>query len=413
MLNLKDFLIEVKKSQKSLVTMSSSKTNAILMDMAKSLELFTKEIVHANKIDMQNADKNNLSPALKDRLFLDEGRIKYMANAIREIALLKNPLNRTLDGFINKDGLNIQKVSVPIGVISVIYESRPNVTSDVAGLCFKSGNACILKGGKEAKESNEAIIKAIQKALKDNLVNENVISLIPDYSREAVAELIKMDKYVDLIIPRGGEKLIQYISENSSVPMIKHDKGLCHLYIDEFADIDKAIKLAINSKTQRVGVCNALESLLVHKNIAKDIFTKLKSAFDEKNTLLKGCQETQKYINIELANDEDFHTEYLDNILSIKTVNNIDDAISHIEHYGSGHSDAIASENYDNINYFLNLVDSACVYANASTRFTDGSDFELGAEVGISTSKLHARGPMGVNDLTTYKFKIYGNGQIK
>ncbi len=408
-----DFLKKVKKSKNDLLLLNNAEKNNILEEIAKSLIKNSEDIIKANAKDMANADTNDLSLALKDRLLLNEERIKGMSEAINQISALPDPTNRVLDGFTNNIGLEIHKVSVPIGVIGVIYESRPNVTSDVACLCLKSGNACILKGGKEARFSNEAIIEVIKKTLKQNNINENIISLVPDYSRESVAKLIKMDKFVDLIIPRGGEKLIKYINDNSSVPVIKHDKGLCHVYIDKYADFEKAINISINAKTQRVGVCNALESLLVHQDIAKEILPKLEKAFNEKKTLLKGCEKTRAIIDIDLANDEDFHTEYLDNILSIKVVKNTDEAISHIGAYGSGHSDSIISENINNINKFLSLVDSACVYANASTRFTDGSVFELGAEVGISTSKLHARGPMGINDLTTYKFKIYGNGQIR
>jgi glutamate-5-semialdehyde dehydrogenase len=408
-----EFLKKVKKSKNDLLILTNKEKNNVLEQMAKNLIKYTKDIMVANNKDIANANTNNLNSALKDRLLLTNERIKDMSDAIIQITKLPDPTNRILDGFTTNLGLEIHKVSVPIGVIGMIYESRPNVTSDVAALCFKSGNACILKGGKEAIFSNEAIIKVIKKTLQDNNINENVISLVPDYSRESVAKLIKMDNFVDLIIPRGGESLIKYINENSSIPVIKHDKGLCHVYIDKYANFDKAISISINAKTQRVGVCNAMESLLVHQDIAKDILPKLQKAFNEKKTLLKGCQKTRDIINVELANEEDFHTEYLDNILSIKVVTDIKDAISHIEFYGSKHSDSIVSENITNINKFLSLVDSACVYANASTRFTDGSIFELGAEVGISTSKLHARGPMGIKDLTTYKFKIYGDGTIR
>jgi glutamate-5-semialdehyde dehydrogenase len=348
-----------------------------------------------------------------DRLFLDNSRITAMANALRQIANQKDPVGRTLDGWITENGLNIQKVSVPIGVIGIIYESRPNVTSDTAALCFKSGNICLLKGGKEAVNSNEAIAKVLQDVLENNKLPKEIVSLFPDLSREGVEKLIKQDKYIDLIIPRGGEKLIKFVTQNATVPVVKHDKGLCHTYIDEFADIKKAIEISINAKTQRVGVCNAMETLIVHNNIAKDILPLLKIEFDKHQTILKGCKKTKEILDIEQATDEDFHMEYLNNILSIKTVDNIDEAISHIDTYGSGHSEAIISENYTNTTKFLNEVDSACVYVNASTRFTDGGAFGMGAEVGISTNRLHSRGPMGIEDLTTYKFKILGNGHIR
>jgi len=287
------------------------------------------------------------------------------------------------------------------------------VTSDTAALCFKSGNVCILKGGKEAEYSNQAIAKVLQEVLVQNNLPIGAISLLPDSSREGVANLIKEDAFVDLIIPRGGEALIRFVNQNSSVPVIKHDKGLCHTYIDKYADMEKAVKICINAKCQRPGVCNAMETLLVHQDLAKYILPKLYTEFTANATELFGCSETMKLIATKEATEADYETEYLANILSIKIVKNTDEAIEHIEKYGSGHSEAIISESYTEINKFLNTVDSACVYANASTRFTDGGAFGFGAEVGISTNKLHARGPMGINELTTYKFKILGNGQTR
>jgi glutamate-5-semialdehyde dehydrogenase len=408
-----EFLEKTKRAKKVIANLSEKIKNSVLREMADSLENQKEIIKSANSIDMKNGKENNLSSALMDRLFLDDDRIGGMANALRQIAGQKNPVGRILDGWITEDGLNIQKISVPIGVIGIIYESRPNVTSDTAGLCFKSGNVCLLKGGKEAINSNEIIAKILQEVLEKNNLPKNIISLFPDISREGVEKLIKQDKYIDLIIPRGGEKLIKFITQNSTIPVVKHDKGLCHTYIDEFANIKKAIEISINAKTQRVGVCNSMETLIVHKNIAKTILPLLEDEFNKYHTLLKGCKKTQQIINIEIATDEDFHTEYLDNILSIKIVEDIDEAINHIANYGSGHSEAIISENYTNATKFLNEVDSACVYLNASTRFTDGGAFGMGAEVGISTNRLHSRGPMGIEDLTTYKFKILGNGNIK
>ena len=408
-----EFLEKTKKAKKVIANLSEKIKNSVLREMADSLENQKEIIKSANSIDMKNGKENNLSSALMDRLFLDDDRIGGMANALRQIAGQKNPVGRILDGWITEDGLNIQKISVPIGVIGIIYESRPNVTSDTAGLCFKSGNVCLLKGGKEAINSNEIIAKILQEVLEKNNLPKNIISLFPDISREGVEKLIKQDKYIDLIIPRGGEKLIKFITQNSTIPVVKHDKGLCHTYIDEFANIKKAIEISINAKTQRVGVCNSMETLIVHKNIAKTILPLLEDEFNKYHTLLKGCKKTQQIINIEIATDEDFHTEYLDNILSIKIVEDIDEAINHIANYGSGHSEAIISENYTNATKFLNEVDSACVYLNASTRFTDGGAFGMGAEVGISTNRLHSRGPMGIEDLTTYKFKILGNGNIR
>ncbi len=410
---MESFLQKTKKASRIIATLSPKKKNDVLLKMADNLEKNFKEILEANKKDIYLGKKLELSSALLDRLFLDKERVFKMADSIREIALLKEPVGRVLDGWINKDNLRIEKVSVPIGVIGIIYESRPNVTSDTAALCFKSGNGCILKGGKEAEESNVAIATILSSVLEENGLPKEAITLLPDYSRDGVGKLIKMDKYVDLIIPRGGEKLIRYISENSIVPVIKHDKGLCHTYIHEKADIKKAISIAINAKVQRPGVCNALETLLVDKAVAKNVLPILKREFDKHSTLLKGCEETAKIIEVEKATEEDWDTEYLENILSIKVVSNLEEAITHIQRHSSFHSDAIVTEDYSAAEEFLNRIDSSCVYVNASTRFTDGGEFGFGAEVGISTSKLHSRGPMGINDLTTYKYKIYGDGQIR
>jgi len=304
-------------------------------------------------------------------------------------------------------------VSIAIGVIGIIYESRPNVTSDTAALCFKSSNVCVLKGGKEAENSNKAIAKVLQDVLAKNDLPTSLISLIPDSSREGVNKLIKMDKYVDLIIPRGGAGLIKHVSQNATVSVVKHDKGQCHTYVDKDAKIDRAIAIAINAKVQRPGVCNAMETLLIDSAIAKETLPLFKEEFDKAHTELKGCANTQSIIDVANATDEDYDTEYLANILNIKVVDGVDGAIEHIVRFGSGHSEAIITENITSAETFLNAIDAACVYVNASTRFTDGGAFGFGAEVGISTNKLHARGPMGIEGLTTYKFKIYGSGQIR
>ncbi len=407
------FLEEAKASSRVLATLSGADKNRILKEMAEALRSNTDAILNANALDMEDADRNNLTPALKDRLLLDKNRVEGMAVAIEEIAALKEPVGRVLDGWVTEDGLKIEKVSVPIGVIGIIYESRPNVTSDTAALSFKSSNVCVLKGGKEAQHSNEAIAKVLRDVLKKNDLPEALISLIPDASREGVARLIKMDKYVDLIVPRGGEGLIRYVSENASVPVVKHDKGQCHTYIDEDANVENAIKIAINAKVQRPGVCNAMETLLVDAAIAKEVLPLLKEAFDEAHTELKGCGDTQSIIDVSPATEVDFDTEYLANILNIRVVDGVEGAIEHIVRYGSGHSEAIITENITTAEAFLNGIDAAAVYVNASTRFTDGGAFGFGAEVGISTNKLHARGPMGIEGLTTYKFKIYGSGQIR
>ena len=410
---MEDFLKEAKSSSRVLATLSGHDKNRILREMAVNLRANMADIMQENAKDMVAADENNLADSLKDRLFLDEKRIDAMAVAIEEIAALKEPVGRVLDGWVTDDGLKIEKVSIPIGVIGIIYESRPNVTSDTAALCFKSANVCVLKGGKEAEHSNVVIAKTLRETLRKNDLPEAMISLLPDASREGVAKLIKMDKYVDLIVPRGGAGLIKYVSENATVPVVKHDKGQCHTYIDKDADIGKALSIAVNAKVDRPGVCNAMETLLVDSAIAQETLPKLKMVFDETMTELKGCDTTQAIIEVEHATDEDYDTEYLANILNIKVVDGVDGAIDHIVRFGSGHSEAIVTENYTNAEKFLNAIDAAAVYVNASTRFTDGGAFGFGAEVGISTNKLHARGPMGIEGLTTYKFKIYGNGQIR
>ena len=410
---MEQFLSEAKSSSRVLSTLSGREKNRILLEMAQALRVKTSDLLLANAADMADGEKNNLTSALMDRLFLDEGRIDSMAVAIEEIAALKEPVGRVLDGWVTEDGLKIEKVSIPIGVIGIIYESRPNVTSDTAALCFKSSNVCVLKGGKEAENSNKAIAEVLKDVLIQNDLPASLISLIPDSSREGVNKLIKMDKYVDLIIPRGGAGLIKHVSENATVSVVKHDKGQCHTYIDKDAKIDRAIAIAINAKVQRPGVCNAMETLLVDSAIAKDTLPLLKEEFDKAHTELKGCLNTQDIIKVSNATDEDYDTEYLANILNIKVVDGVDGAIEHIVKFGSGHSEAIITENITSAEEFLNAIDAAAVYVNASTRFTDGGAFGFGAEVGISTNKLHARGPMGIEGLTTYKFKIYGSGQIR
>lgn len=407
------FLKEAKEASRVFTTIDGRRKSQVLLQMAAALREKRAFIEQENAKDMALGEKNALSSALMDRLFLDTKRIDAMAVAIEEIAALKEPVGRILDGWVNEDGLKIEKVSIPIGVIGIIYESRPNVTSDTAALCFKSSNVCVLKGGKEAEFSNRAITEVLQDVLEKNELPRALISLIPDSSREGVNQLIKMDKYVDLIIPRGGAPLIKHVTENATVSVVKHDKGQCHIYIDKEAKIENAIAIALNAKVQRPGVCNAMETLLVDSAIAQETLPLLKAAFDAAKTELKGCQETQKFIEVANATDEDFDTEYLANILNMRVVEGVEGAIEHIVRFGSGHSDAIITQNISTAERFLNAIDSAAVYLNASTRFTDGGAFGFGAEVGISTNKLHARGPMGIEGLTTYKFKIYGEGQIR
>ena len=410
---MENFLEKAKSASRILATMSGNERNRILREMAEALRANTMNIIEANALDMRNADENDIAPSMKERLLLDEKRIESMAVAILEIAALKDPIGKVIDGWVTEAGLKIEKVSIPIGVIGIIYESRPNVTSDTAALCFKSSNGCVLKGGKEAEHSNKIIADVLQQVLISNNLPRELIALLPDATREGVAKLIKMDKYVDLIVPRGGEALIRFVSQNSSVPVVKHDKGLCHTYIDKDANIEKAIAIALNAKVQRPGVCNSMETLLVDEPIAQHILPMLKEAFDRTHTELKGCDETREIIEVASATEADFDTEYLANTLNIRIVDGVDGAISHIIRFGSGHSEAIITESITVAERFMDAIDAAVVYVNASTRFTDGGAFGFGAEVGISTNKLHARGTMGVEGLTTYKYKVYGKGQIR
>jgi len=407
------FLQKAKASSTVLSQLSGTKKNEILRQMAQALRDESATVLEANELDMAEAEVNSLSSALKDRLFLDGSRIEGMATAIEEIAALKEPVGRVLDGWFADAGFKIEKVTVPIGVIGVIYESRPNVTADVGALCFKSGNVAILKGGKEAENSNRAIADVLQGVLEKNGLPKAAIALLPDSSREGVAKLIKQDRFVDLIVPRGGEALIRYVSENATVPVVKHDKGLCHTYVDEDADFEKALNVAVNAKCRRTGICGALETLLVDEAVAEEFLPQIKAAYDAQGTEIRGCTRTREIIEAKAATEEDYATEYLDNILTIKVVDGVEEAIAHIAQYGSQHSEAIITENYTTAEHFLNAVDAACVYLNASTQFTDGGEFGFGAEVGISTNKLHARGPMGVSELTTYKYKIYGHGETR
>ena len=333
------FLEEAKRSSRTIANLSTAVKNKVLNEMADALMKHCDFIISHNDKDMSEAKLNNLDEALLDRLLLTGDRVKAMSDAIRQIASQQEPVGRILDGWVTKDGLNIQKVSIPIGVIGIIYESRPNVTSDTAALCFKSGNVCVLKGGKEAEHSNKAIAVVLKEVLAKNKLPEQAISLLPDSTREGVAKLIKQDKYVDLIVPRGGEALIKFVSENSSIPVIKHDKGICHIYVDKDAAPAKIIDIVINAKCQRPSACNSMETLLIHEDIAPYILNGLEDAFADFGTVLKGCAETQRFIKAIPATNEDYNTEYLANILNIKVVKNVDEAISHIQKYGSGHSE--------------------------------------------------------------------------
>jgi glutamate-5-semialdehyde dehydrogenase len=403
-----------KKASYILGQLSSREKNTALRKMAGSIERNKSYILRENAKDIRAAKKARLKSSLIDRLKLNQKRIRSMVVSLNEIAKLDDVVGGMSQLRRRPNGLLIGKMKVPIGVIGIIYESRPNVTSDCAGLCIKSGNSVILKGGSEAVNSNNAIYKCLQKGISNTPVPKESITLIASKERAAVTELLKLNNYVDLIIPRGGEGLINLVARKSRIPVVKHYKGVCHVYVDSDADLNTAHKIAINAKVQRPGVCNAMETLLVHKDVAARFLPVLAHDLKKRNVEIRGCDKTKKIVKwAKKANEKDWSTEYLDLILSVRIVKDADQAIEHIIAYGSNHSDAIITDNYKNAMRFLNRVDSACVYLNASTRFTDGYEFGMGAEIGISTDKLHARGPMGLEELTTYKYIILGKGQIR
>lgn len=390
------------------------KKDEALKAVADALLERSKEILEANEKDLVIAEDNGMHEGMLDRLKLTPERIEAMSQGLVQIAGLTDPLGEVLDRFNRPNGLQITKIRVPLGVVGIIYESRPNVTADAFGLCFKTGNAVILKGGKDAINSNIAITDVIRGALAKEGITEDAIQLITDNDRSVTNEFMKMNKYIDVLIPRGGAGLIRAVVENSTVPVIETGSGNCHIYIDDAADIMKIILIVMNAKIQRIGVCNACESLVIHEKIVDKVLPALGKALREKNVEIRGDEKVQKVLpNCMPASDEDYGTEYLDYIISIKTVSSIEEAIEHINRYSTGHSEAIITENDEHAQMFLHGIDSACVYVNASTRFTDGFEFGFGAEIGISTQKLHARGPMGLKELTTYKYGIIGNGQIR
>lgn len=398
----------------ALQKMDTSTRDKALHEIAKALLAHTPEILMSNQIDIDAAEKSGMSEGLVDRLKLDEGRVAAMAEGLEQIVELPDPVGTVLDSFERPNGLKIKKVSVPIGVIGIFYESRPNVTADAFGLCFKSGNAVILKGGSDAIHSNIAITNIIRRTLTRCGIDPNVVQLIESTDRETAKAFMKMNQYVDLLIPRGGVGLIQTVLNNSTIPVIETGTGNCHIYVDEYADLEKAIPIIINSKTQRLGVCNACESLVIHKKILEEVLPRLESALQEKHVEVHGDEEISKRMKECIpATEEDYATEYLDLKISVKTVDSIEEAIAHINRYNTRHSESIITENQNHAEKFLNEIDAACVYVNAATRFTDGFVFGLGAEIGISTQKIHARGPMGLKELTSYKYKIYGTGQTR
>jgi glutamate-5-semialdehyde dehydrogenase len=399
---------------REMAKLSAKKKNSILEAMADEITAQKETIQAANARDVSAGREAGLSAAMLDRLELTDARIDAMVKGLLDVAALKDPVGTTISDWNRPNGLQIKKVRVPIGVIAIIYESRPNVTADAASLCFKTANAVILRGGKEAAYSNAAIAKAMREGGAEKGMPDNAIQLVETPDRNAVRELAQMVGKVDLIIPRGGEGLIKAVSEMAWVPVIKHCKGICHTFVDAAADIDMALDISENAKCHRPGVCNAMETLLVHRDIAAAFLPRMIERFKARGVELRGDEDTQKFdAAIKPATEEDWTTEYLDMILSIRIVDNVQAAIDHINTYGSHHSDAIVTTDEKAAKAFLAEVDSAAVYVNASTRFTDGGEFGMGAEIGISTDKLHARGPMGLEELTTYKFTVSGTGQIR
>ena len=405
---------KARKAKFEMNKISTQMKNDALHIIAEDIVKNTNLLLEANSIDVAAGEKNGMHSGLIDRLRLTPDRIKGIAEGLNQITKLEDPVGEVLREYTLPNGLEIRKVSVPFGVIGIIYESRPNVTADAFGLCFKAGSAVILKGGSDAIHSNIAIANSIRSSLAKCGITQDVIQLIEDTDRQVTAEFMKCKEFVDVLIPRGGAGLIKNVVENSLIPVIETGTGNCHIFIDESADISKAIPIIINAKTQRIGVCNACESLVVHENCMESFLPALSEELRKKNVEMRGDKNACKLIEgCAEATREDYGKEYLDYILSIKTVKNIEEAIEHINQYSTGHSESIITENKVNADKFLKEIDSACVYVNASTRFTDGFEFGMGAEIGISTQKLHARGPMGLKELTTYKYTINGNGQIR
>lgn len=403
-----------KRASYQLAVLSTAVKNQALQAMAKALEERCRMILSANKVDMEQGRAAGLSNALLDRLLLTPDRIKEMADGLRDLAALSDPVGEMTGSWTRPNGLRVGKMRVPLGVIGIIYEARPNVTVDAAGLCLKAGNAVILRGGSEALNSNQALASVISNAATNAGIPEGAIQLVPSADREAVNILMRMNEYLDVLIPRGGQGLIKAVTTNATVPVLQTGAGNCHIYVDEDADLKMAQEIVVNAKTQRPGVCNSLETLLVHEKVAPEFLPAVAEALQEKGVELRGCQRTKKIITDCLpATEEDWRTEYLDLILAVKVVKDIENAIDHIHTYSTKHSEAIITSSYQKACSFVQRVDAAAVFVNASTRFTDGHQFGFGAEIGISTQKLHARGPMGLQELTTTKFVILGSGQIR
>ncbi|MBI3398401.1 MAG: glutamate-5-semialdehyde dehydrogenase [Deltaproteobacteria bacterium] len=417
-MSIKSEMVETAKAAREaslkLANCNTAVKNNALLKMADGLLKNADTIKAANAKDLKTAEGKGLSKAMLDRLTITDKVLKTMADGIKEVANLPDPVGEITRMWKRPNGLLVGRMRIPLGVIGIIYEARPNVTADAAALCLKSGNAVILRGGSEAINSNLAIAKVLQDACKKEGVPDTAIQVIPTTEREAVLEMLKLEEYIDLIIPRGGEGLIRFVAENSRIPVIKHYKGVCHIFVDESADLDMAGKICLNAKVQRPGVCNAMESLLVHKNIAKEFLPRMGKKYQDVNVELRGCDETRKILPYaKPAAEEDWSAEYLDLILAVKVVKDMDEAIAHIAKYGSLHTESIITKDYSNSQRFLREVNSSTVLVNASTRFSDGFQLGLGAEIGISTTKIHAFGPMGLEELTTQKFIIYGDGQVR
>ena len=417
-MDIKSQMVELAKNARRAATtlshVSSETKDRALIAMAEELVGQTNYLIRENMKDLEHARQVGLSGAMIDRLTLKKATVEGMANGLGEVASLSDPVGKVTSMWRRPNGLVVGRMRIPLGVIGMIYESRPNVTVDAAALCLKSGNAVILRGGSEAIHSNIAIANILQDVLKKVAIPETAIQIVSITDRQAVYEMLQLEEYIDLIIPRGGEDLIRAVVNQSKIPVIKHYKGVCHIFVDASADLEMAVKICMNAKTQRPGVCNAMETLLVHQDVADKFLPMMAQHFWEADVVLKGCERTRTIIpDIEEATEADWSREYLDLILSIRIVSNIDEAVSHIEKYGSLHTEAIITRDYDNSQRFLNEVNSSTVLVNASTRFSDGFELGLGAEIGISTTKLHAFGPMGLEELTTAKFIIYGNGQVR
>jgi len=414
---MKELISKGKKAKEAsyiLSNISTNEKNKALNEMAKALLENSKDIIEANKIDIENARNKGISESMIDRLLLNEDRIKGMSGGLTQVAGLEDPIGEVSSIVIRPNGLQIGKKRVPLGVIGIIYEARPNVTCDAVGLCLKSGNTTILRGGSEAINSNKKIIEVLKGALENTQLPIDCIQLIEDTSRETVKEMMKLNEYIDVLIPRGGAGLIKSVVENATVPVIETGTGNCHVYVDKNCDLEMAKEIVINAKTSRPAVCNAEEKLLVHEDVAKEFIPVIVEELRKRKVEVRGDKSSIEIVNdIILADEEDYYKEYLDYIICIKIVKDTDEAIAHINKYGSGHSEVIVTKDYNNSQKFHQRVDAAAVYVNASTRFTDGEEFGFGAEIGISTQKLHARGPMGLKELTTNKYIIFGNGQIR